>query len=251
MSNWINSRPSTTTQEKKIQETQKAQIEAILDKNPKSTLSEISAQVELSRSTIFRFMHLELNYKSYKIQIHQRLYEEDYDRRVETAENLLPHIKNQAMENLIFFSDEATFHLSGYVHKENCRIWATEKPTEVYEYHDNTEKVNVWCAMSSDCIIGPYFFETNVNASNYTEMLQNFFWPAVQKKRIASKIMFQQDGAPPHYSLMARNWLNKHLPDRWIGRRGPLEWAARSPDLTPLDFYLWGYVKQKVYQKYH
>ena len=86
------------------------------------------------------------------------------------------------MENLIFFSDEATFHLSGYVHKENCRIWATEKPTEVYEYHDNTEKVNVWCAMSSDCIIGPYFFETNVNASNYTEMLQNFFWPAVQKK---------------------------------------------------------------------
>ena len=94
---------------KKIQETQKTQIEAILGKNPKSTLSEISAQVELSRSTIFRFMHLELNYKSYKIQIHQRLYEEDYDRRVETAENLLPHINNQAMENLIFFLTKPLF----------------------------------------------------------------------------------------------------------------------------------------------
>ena len=42
-----------------------------------------------------------------------------------------------------------------------------------------------------------------------------------------------------------------HLLVRWIGRRGPLEWAARSPDLTPLDFYLWGYVKQKVYKNYH
>lgn len=236
---------------KKIQQTQKAQIEAILEEKPKSTLSEISSQVQLSRTTIYRFMHLELNAKSYKIQIHQRLFEEDYDRRVETAETLLPFINDPAMENLIFFSDEATFHISGYVHKQNCRIWATEKPTEVYEYEDNTDKVNVWCAMSSDCIIGPYFFDQNVNANNYTNMLQSYFWPAIQKKRIASKIMFQQDGAPPHYSLMARNWLNQHLPGRWIGRRGPIEWAARSPDLTPLDFYLWGFVKQKVYQKHH
>jgi hypothetical protein len=26
--------------------------------------------------------------------------------------------------------------------------------------------------------------------------------------------------------------------------------APRSPDLTPLDFYLWGYVKQIVYGVY-
>ena len=29
--------------------------------------------------------------------------------------------------------------------------------------------------------------------------------------------------------------------------RGFIEWPARSPDLTPLDFYLWGYLKSKVY----
>ena len=72
-----------------------------------------------------------------------------------------------------------------------------------------------------------------------------------KKKRIPSKIIFQQDGAPAHFSLRAREWLHRHLPGRWIDRRGPLEWAARSPDLTPLDFYLWGYVKQKVYKNYH
>jgi hypothetical protein len=52
---------------------------------------------------------------------------------------------------------------------------------------------------------------------------------------------------PAHYSLMARNWLNERLPNRWIGRRGTIEWAARSPDLKPLDFFLWGYVNQNVY----
>ena len=32
-------------------------------------------------------------------------------------------------------------------------------------------------------------------------------------------------------------------------QKGSDRMAARSPDLTPLDFFLWGYVKQKVYQQ--
>jgi hypothetical protein len=32
-------------------------------------------------------------------------------------------------------------------------------------------------------------------------------------------------------------------------RRGPIEWPARSPDLTPLDFFLWGHLKSRVYEK--
>ncbi|KAJ4451451.1 hypothetical protein ANN_02913 [Periplaneta americana] len=35
---------------------------------------------------------------------------------------------------------------------------------------------------------------------------------------------------------------------RWIGRNGPIAWTARSPDLTPLDFFLWGCMKEKMYQ---
>src|SRR6202042_2119501 len=29
---------------------------------------------------------------------------------------------------------------------------------------------------------------------------------------------------------------------------GPIEWPARSPDLTPMDFLLWVYLKSKVYK---
>ena len=38
-----------------------------------------------------------------------------------------------------------------------------------------------------------------------------------------------------------------YFPNRWIGRDGPHAWPPRSPDLTPLDFFLWGYVKDRVY----
>ena len=34
----------------------------------------------------------------------------------------------------------------------------------------------------------------------------------------------------------------------WIGRDGPIPWPPRSPDITQLDFFLWGYVKDIVYR---
>lgn len=58
---------------------------------------------------------------------------------------------------------------------------------------------------------------------------------------------FQQDGAPPHYYEPVRQFLNHWRGNQWIGRGGPIAWPPRSPDLTPLDFYLWGYVKEEVY----
>ncbi|GFT29427.1 putative DD41D transposase [Trichonephila clavipes] len=35
--------------------------------------------------------------------------------------------------------------------------------------------------------------------------------------------------------------------DRLISRFGPVNWPARLCDLTPLDYFLWGYVKSLVY----
>jgi hypothetical protein len=39
------------------------------------------------------------------------------------------------------------------------------------------------------------------------------------------------------------------FPARVISRRGTIEWPARSPDLNTCDFFLWGYLESKVYEK--
>ena len=44
-------------------------------------------------------------------------------------------------------------------------------------------------------------------------------------------------------------YLNVTFPERWIGRNGPVSWPPRSPDLTPLDFCLWGWLKDEVYKE--
>ena len=59
---------------------------------------------------------------------------------------------------------------------------------------------------------------------------------------------FQHDGAPPHYTNLVRKLLNDLFPNCWLGRGGPVAWSPRSPDLTPLDYYLWGHMKTLVYE---
>jgi hypothetical protein len=40
----------------------------------------------------------------------------------------------------------------------------------------------------------------------------------------------------------------KTLKDRLISRKCDIEWAAHSSDLNPPYFYLWGYLKDNVYE---
>ena len=77
-------------------------------------------------------------------------------------------------------------------------------------------------------------------------MLQTFFWPRVLQDQ---DCYFQHDGAPPHYGCYVSQWLDENVPRKWIGRHGPIEWPARSPDLTPPDFILWGLMKDLVYRE--
>lgn len=75
----------------------------------------------------------------------------------------------QRFQNLnhVLFSDETHFHLSGYVNKQNCRYWAAENSKLKHQRPLQSLKVTVWAAMSSQRIVGPYFFE-NENGQSVT-----------------------------------------------------------------------------------
>ncbi|PSN34914.1 hypothetical protein C0J52_24624 [Blattella germanica] len=60
---------------------------------------------------------------------------------------------------------------------------------------------------------------------------------------------YQQKGALTHYQLAVLAFLDENLQGHWIGRRGPIEFPPRSPKLTPMDFYLWGTVKDQIYRR--
>ncbi|GFY05732.1 DUF4817 domain-containing protein [Trichonephila clavipes] len=62
------------------------------------------------------------------------------------------------------------------------------------------------------------------------------------------KLWFQQDGATCHTARATIDLLKDTFGDRLISRFGPVNWPPRSCDLTPLDYFLWGYLKSLVYE---
>lgn len=142
------------------------------------------------------------------------------------------------------------FFLNGEVNRHNCRYWSDTNPHWFRETHTQyPEKLNVWAGILGDHIVGPFFIDGNLNGATYLELLDTTVDPTItellenDENLFENQLIFQQDGAPPHYSLPVREYLNNRFPGRWIGRRGPMEWPARSPDLTPLDFFLWEHLK--------
>ena len=61
------------------------------------------------------------------------------------------------------------------------------------------------------------------------------------------RIWWFQDGAFAHRPLIVRERLHELFGDHIVTLNHAIEWPARSPDLTLCEFFLWGYLKTKVY----
>ncbi|GFV27242.1 DUF4817 domain-containing protein [Trichonephila clavipes] len=169
-----------------------------------------------------RFNSCQVIYSQFGLAIHQN----DHQARrrfVEWTQNEIAVVPD--FHKQILFSDEA-FWLNGYVNKQNCRIWSEAYPQVYVETPLHPEKLTVWCALWAGGIFGPYFFK-NYEGHN--------------------KLSFQQDGATCHTARATIDLLKDTFGDRLISRFEPVNWPPRSCDLTPLDYFLWGYVKSLVY----
>ncbi|GFU97403.1 DUF4817 domain-containing protein [Trichonephila clavipes] len=97
-----------------------------------------------------------------------------------------------------------------------------------------------------------YFFKNDeghnvtVNGDRYRAMITNFFIPELNNHDV-QELWFQQDGATCHTARATIDLLKDTFGDHLISRFGPVNWPPRSCDLTPLDYFLWGYVKSLVY----
>lgn len=136
----------------------------------------------------------------------------------------------------------------------NMRYWSNVNPQELHEKPLHSEKVTVWCGVSASRIIGPYFFEDHhgnavtVNSERYRGLLMTFPIPELQRQGLdLSSVYFQQDGATAHTARDTMATLRTVFAGRIISRFGDITWPARSPDLSACNFFLWGYLKSRVF----
>ncbi|GFW53960.1 hypothetical protein TNCV_1086771 [Trichonephila clavipes] len=153
--------------------------------------------------------------QSYKVSLAKQfglaIHQNDHQARrrfVEWAQNEIAVVPD--FHKRILFRNEAHFWLNGYVNKQNCRIWSEANPQVYVETPLHPEKLTVWCALWAGGIIGAVVPTRRRNMSHIRATI---------------------------------DLLKDTFGDRLISRFGPVNWPPRSCDLTPLDFFLWGYVK--------
>ena len=97
-------------------------------KSPRRSVRWHSAAIGLSVRSVRRILRNYLNFHPYKITIVQELSDRDMANRRISSGQLLEMLDDDGVINTVLMTDEAHFHLSGYVNKQNYRYWAPENP---------------------------------------------------------------------------------------------------------------------------
>lgn len=192
------------------------------------------------------------NYKPFKLHISQKLMAGDPERRLQYCMWLRRKInENPYFLSNVLWSDECKFTNCGMFNRKNEHIWSVENPRGNREIRKQVRfSVNVWAGIYNSSLVGPFIFHENLNGERYLQFLNTTFQEYVDEIPLARlpHLWFQQDGAPPHNTRAVKLFLNEHFPNRWIGNGGAIEWPARSPDISPLDFFLWGALQNFIYK---
>ncbi|GFX83613.1 uncharacterized protein TNCV_325621 [Trichonephila clavipes] len=140
----------------------------------------------------------------------QAITPDDYPRRLNFATWYLQQTaENQTFPADVLFTDEAIFTRSGIVHNN---------------------------------LVGPYILPSRLTGRTYNIFLQEVLPELLVDvpPSVRSRMWFQRDGAPVHFSKNFGNHLDTVYGQHWIGRCWPVPWPPRSPDLSCLDFFLLG-----------
>jgi hypothetical protein len=238
-----------------------AEIETLATDSTAGTSSarEAARRLGLSPSSVRNILHGILDLYPYRLQSCHEILPTDTVLREEFARWAFSKIeRNPTWVFNILWTDEAHFSLHGNVNTHNCRIWATCNPREYTQHPLHSPKVTVWCGFTGSFILGPFFFETQcpvngwktatVNAQRYLTLLREKVVPCLRERDALSTITFMQDGATSHTATPVKAFLIQTFgEDKIISRGCRFPWPPRSPDLTPADFWLWGYLKSRVY----
>lgn len=179
------------------------------------------------------------------MHVTQEITHVDKENRLKFARWLL---ENMHLIQNIVWSDEAYFSLDGTINRHNCAVWSMVNPHMRITKSLHSPKLCVWIGFSANLILTPFFFDGTITGESYLKMLTEHVVPQLKQNLDMKSCIFQQDGAPPHFSMKVREFLQKTFTEeRLICRGFSKPWPARSPDLTPLDFWFWGLIKARVY----
>lgn len=208
---------------------------------------QIAGEIGVSQSSVRRIAHTDLRLSSFKRVPVQIINEATKTKRLTRCQRLKRLLTNEKLKRT-FFTDEKVFHLDPPFNRQNDRVWAASKKRSISTERllKQRAKFSRRCMVSAGvCFNGKgrlHFVDETVkiNSAFYIgTLLPKLIEDA--ESLIGANFIFQQDGAPAHGSRKTQEWIQRRNP-AFIKKD---EWPPNSPDLNPLDFFVWGVMLQK------
>lgn len=223
----------------------------LISENPGTSLRKLASILGISERIVRRIAQEDLRYTSYVIKVRQMLSEVAKLKRLARCNLLLCSLKHEASGRIRFFSDEKIFTVDAKVNRRNDR-WLAHNPEDVPVVGKTKfpASVHVLSVVSSEGdVMPPYFFKKGqmVTKEVYVDILSTVVKPWMEIVASGRPYIFQQDGAPAHTSHLVQNWLTDHVELFWSKDF----WPPNSPDLNPLDYYVWGVVERVTNKSRH
>ena len=90
-------------------------------------------------------------------------------------------------------------------------------------------------------------YPQTVNQTIYKDILQGHFIPNLPENH---NLVYMHDGATAHTANSVKDFLYATFgEDNVISRNCKNSWPSRSPNINPCDFFLWGYLKHRVFSR--
>ena len=109
-------------------------------------------------------MKKDLNVRLYRPTFMNELLDGDMDQCYESCCALLGTFSNAVSRSNVLYSDECAIYHSA--HDRNVVFWSKENPNFMQELEHNPPRVLMWVGMTSDYLMGPYFFDGPVSAAS-------------------------------------------------------------------------------------
>lgn len=223
-----------------------------IEEDPSLSVRTIARRTGIPRTTVHKILKV-YRLHPYHVQRVQTLQPRDYAARVYFCRRMLNmNEEDPQFFNKILWSDESSCRRDGYLNLHNLHSWQLINPRLMREDKSQYQfKINLWAGIINNQIIGPFELPATLNAEYYLHFLRNELPNLLENlpEDVRETMWLQNDGCPAHYAAAVREYQNETYPGRWIGRLGPILWPPRSPDLNPLDFFYWGCLKDRVYQR--
>ena len=151
----------------------------------------------------------------------------------------------------VITTDEAWFYLVNINRKTRVQYISrdqTKSVCDTFVEESHTKGVMVWLGILANGCTKVRFVKKGAKIdSNYyiQKILKPFIKEDIPKLYPNKDFLFQQDSAPSHRSKMTRKFLRENK----IPYITPEQWLPNSPDVAPMDFFLWGYLKWRVNQR--